>query len=141
MEIYPSPNNSLVRRYYDEMWNRWNYALADEMIAEDMVFRGSLGVSVQGREGFKGYMRQVQRAFPDFHNRIDELIAEGEKVAACLTYTGTHQGVLFGITPTGRRVSYTGMAVFRIVAGCLVEGRVLGDLHSLLTQVTSGPAR
>src|ERR1043166_6803913 len=96
---------ALVRRYYDEVWNRWDFSLADELIAESISFRGSLGVSVSGRREFKEYMRTVQRAFPDFHNRIEELIAEGDKVVARLTYTGTHQGALFGIEPTGKKIT------------------------------------
>ena len=98
-------NKSLVRRYYEEMWNRWDFALADELVAEGVAFRGSLGQSVQSRDGFKEYMRAVRRAFPDFHNHVEELVAEGDRVVARLTDTGTHTGTLFDIAPTGRRVS------------------------------------
>src|SRR5258708_25611993 len=99
-------NKSLVRRYYEEMWDRWDLSLADELIGEELTVRGSLGVAVRGRDGFRDYMRAVRRAFPDFHNRIEELVAEGDKVVARLTYTGTHHGALFGIGPTGNRVTY-----------------------------------
>jgi predicted ester cyclase len=71
------------------MWNRWDVALADELIAEQMTFRGSLGNSVQGREGFKEYVRAVREAFPDFHNRVEELVGEVDRVVARLTNTGT----------------------------------------------------
>ena len=128
----------VVRRYYEALWNRWDFALADELIAESFVFRGSLGISVHGREGFKEYMRTVRRAFPDFHNRIEELIAENERVAARLTYTGTHQGEVLGSGATGRRVSYAGVAIFRIAEGCIVEGWVLGDVHGLVQQLRDG---
>jgi steroid delta-isomerase-like uncharacterized protein len=131
-------NKALVRRYYEELWNRWDFALADDMIGESVVFRGSLGVCVQGREGFRDYMRTVRRAFPDFHNRVVELIAEGDRVVARLTYAGTHQGELFGIGATGRRVSYVGVAIFRIADGCIVEGWVLGDVHGLVHQLRDG---
>jgi steroid delta-isomerase-like uncharacterized protein len=130
-------SRDLVRRYYEALWNRWDFALADELIAESVVFRGSLGISVQGREGFKEYMRAVHRAFPDFHNRIEELIAENERVAARLTYTGTHQGEVLGIAPTGRQVSYAGMALFRVVDNRIAEGWVLGDVHELVRQLTN----
>ena|SRR5262245_65963093 len=133
-------NKSLVRRYYEAMWNCWDFALADELIAEDVSFRGSLGVSVQGREGFKDYMRTVRRAFPDFQNRVEELVAEGDRVVARLTYTGTHRGELFGIPPTGRPVGYAGVAFFRITGSRIVEGWVLGDVHGL-TQQLAGPDR
>src|SRR5215471_2820545 len=102
-------NKSLVCRYYEALWNRWDLSLADELIGEGITFRGSLGVTVQGREGFLDYMRAVRRAFPDFYNRIEELVAEGDKVVARVTYTGTHQGELFGVGPTGKRVTYEGV--------------------------------
>jgi steroid delta-isomerase-like uncharacterized protein len=128
-------NKLLVRRYYEELWNCWDFALADELIAEGIAFRGSLGQSVQGREGFKEYVRAVHRAFPDFHNQVEELVAEGDRVVARLSYTGTHTGELFGIAPTGRRVSYAGVALFGIVSGQIAEGWVLGDLHGLIGQL------
>src|SRR5262249_25693609 len=112
-------NKSLIRRYYEEMWNGWNYALADELLADNFLFRGSLGVSVQGRDGFRDYTRTVQRAFPDFHNHIEEMVAEGDRVVARLTYSGTHRGELFGVSPTGRHVSYAGVAIFRIAGAAI----------------------
>ena len=81
-------------------------------------------------------MRAVRRAFPDFHNRIDALVAEGDTVVARLTYTGTHSGELFGIGPTGRRVTYVGVAVFRVEAGVIADGWVLGDVHGLMRQLS-----
>ena len=134
-------NKALVRRYYEEMWNRWDFALADELIGEGIVFRGSLGLGVRGREDFKEYMRAVRRAFPDFHNGVEELVAEGDQVVARLTYTGTHRGDLFGIAATGRRVTYAGVAIFRIVEGRIAEGWVLGDLRELARQLSDGAAK
>jgi steroid delta-isomerase-like uncharacterized protein len=133
-------NKSLVRRYYEEMWNRWDLALADELIGEGLTFRGSLGVAVQGRDEFRDYMRAVRRAFPDFHNHIEELVAEGDRVVARLTYTGTHHDELFGIGPTGRRITYAGVAIFRIEAGRITEGWVLGDVHGLMRQLSGDVA-
>ena len=121
-------NKAVVRRYYDEMWNRWDMALVDEIISEDMAFRGSLSVNAEGRDGFEYYMELVRTAFPDFHNQIEELIAEGDKVVAHLTYTGTYQGPLFGVAPTGKRVTYTGTAIFRLADGKIVDGWVNGTL-------------
>jgi steroid delta-isomerase-like uncharacterized protein len=129
-------NKALVRRYYETMWNRWDFALVDELIGEGIVFRGSLGVSVEGPEGFKEYMRTVRRAFPDFHNQVEELIAEDNHVVARLTYTGTHNGELFGISATRRRVAYAGAAIFRIAEGRIIEAWVLGDVHGLVRQLT-----
>jgi predicted ester cyclase len=133
-------NKALVRRYYEEMWNRWNDALADELIDGAITFRGSLGVAVQGRGAFKDYIRTVRAAFPDFHNHIEDLIAESDRVVARLTYTGTHSGELFGIRATGRQIAYAGVAIFHIALGRVVEGWVLGDVHGLRRQLGDGGA-
>ena len=67
----------LATRYYEEMRNRWNFDLPDELIADEFVFRGSFGDQVRGREKFKDYMRLVQTAFSDFHNQIEHIVASG----------------------------------------------------------------
>ncbi len=85
-------NRNLIRRYYSDLWNEWNLPLADEIIAEDITFRGSLAITVQTRDGFKQYVNLVRSAFPDFHNSVDDLVSEGDKVVARLNYTGTHKG-------------------------------------------------
>lgn len=132
-------NKAIVRRYYERLWNAWDLALVEELIASDITFRGSLAVTVSGREGFNRYVALVRAAFPDFHNAVEDLIAEGDKVVARLTYRGTHQGELFGIAPTGRPVAYAGVAIFRIVAGRIAEGWVMGDTLGLMRQLGAIP--
>lgn len=128
-------NKRLIRRYYDELWNQWKLDLIDEILAEDITFRGSLGLSVKGRDGFRAYLGVVRAAFPDFHNTIEEIIAEGDRVVARLTYRGTHEGRLFGYEPTGRSVTYAGAAIF-LVDGCwIADGWVLGDTLNLTRQI------
>jgi steroid delta-isomerase-like uncharacterized protein len=137
-------NKDLIRRYYNEMWNMWDFARAEELLAEHIEFRGSLGEVTKGRGAFCDYMRHVQRAFPDFHNTIEELVAERDRVFARLSYRGTHRGAIFGIAPTGRTISYAGVAFFRIAGRRVAEGWVLGDLLSLWRQLATqspGPIR
>lgn len=131
-------NKAVIRRYYEDLWNAGDLAVADELIAPDLSFRGSLGETVHGRDGFAGYVARVRAAFPDFHNQIDDLIAEGDRVVARLTYRGTHHGELFGIAPTGRRISYAGVAIFQIASGQIVQGWVLGDTTGLMRQLQGG---
>jgi steroid delta-isomerase-like uncharacterized protein len=130
-------NKALIRRYYADLWNAWNLDLARELVAPDISFRGSLGVAVTGLEGFTRYMEVVRRAFPDYHNHIEELIAEGDRVAARLTYSGTQLGEVFGIPPTGKRVTYAGVAIFRVVNGKIAHGWVVGDVDSLKRQLSA----
>lgn len=133
-------NKDLIHHYYADLWNRWDDAAVDEIIAQDIQFRGSLGVTVTSRDGFRGYVAQVRAAFPDFHNRVDHLLAEGDCVAAHLTYSGTHQGELYGAAPTLHRVEYGGIASFWISEGQITSGLVYGDTIGLMRQIgTFGP--
>jgi predicted ester cyclase len=131
----PSPHRVLIRRYYEELWNCWNFSLAHELLNDEIVFRGSLGVAVQGLSAFLDYMRLVQAAFPDFHNTVEETLTESDRVFARLTYRGSHRGELFGISPTGRRITYAGAAVFTIREKKIERGWVLGDTLGLLRQL------
>jgi steroid delta-isomerase-like uncharacterized protein len=128
-------NKDLIRRYYEEMWNPWDFDAAGEILSEEILFRGSLGVATKGRAAFCDYMRMVRAAFPDFHNKIEDLIAEGDQVVARLTYRGTHRGEVFGIAATGKQITYAGTAIFKIANGKVSEGWVLGDRLALLQQL------
>jgi steroid delta-isomerase-like uncharacterized protein len=127
---------SLIRRYYSELWNAWSPAALEELISPDIVFRGSIGTAVTGIEQFKQYVNRIRAAFPDFHNHIDELIGEGDKVVARLTYTGTHRGELFGFPGTGKKISYQGVGIFQFQEGKIVSGFALGDTDSLKRQIS-----
>ena len=128
-------HRGLIRRYYQELWNRWNFAIAGELLTGDIVFHGSLGVSAQGIPAFLDYVRLVQTAFPDFHNHVDETVVESNKIFARLTYRGTHRGPLFGVPPAGRTISYAGAALFTVLDGKISTGWVLGDAIGLLRQL------
>jgi steroid delta-isomerase-like uncharacterized protein len=133
-------NRNIVLRYYEDLWNGWQVDLIDELIAPDIAFRGSLGLVARGRDAFRAYVATVRAAFPDFHNTVEELIVEGAKVAARLTYQGTHEGPVFEIAPTHRRVTYSGIALFRIASGQIADGYVMGDTLSLLRQLGAAGA-
>jgi steroid delta-isomerase-like uncharacterized protein len=126
---------ALVSRYYEEMWNRWDLSLARELLAPDLRFRGSLGTETDGIAGFCRYARSVWMAFPDFHNQVEDMIAEGDRVAARLTYTGTHRGEALGVPATGRQVRYEGVALFRVAEGRIAEAWVMADRARLLRQL------
>ena len=126
---------SLIRRYYSELWNAWSTTALEELVSPDIVFRGSIGTAVGGIEEFKQYVSKIRAAFPDFHNHIEEIIGEDDKVVARLTYTGTHQGELFGFPGTGRKINYQGIAIFQFREGKIVSGYVLGDTESLKRQI------
>lgn len=134
--IPPMPDyKSLVCRYYSELWNAWSAGALDELISPDIVFRGSIGTAVRGIEEFRQYVSRIRAAFPDFHNHIEEIIGEDDKVVARLTYTGTHRGELFGFPGTGKKITYQGIAIFQFREGKIISGFVLGDTESLKRQI------
>ena len=124
-------NETIVRRFYDELWNRWSLDVADEIVSEEVRFRGSRGIEVTGRQEFKRYVDTTRSAFPDWHNRIDELLAVADRVATRMTWSGTHTGELAGIAPTGARFEYPGAAFFRLADGVIAEAWVVGDTYLL----------
>jgi predicted ester cyclase len=124
-------NEAVVHRFYDELWNCWRLEVADEIVSETLEFRGSLGQRTHGREAFKAYVETVQRAFPDWHNQVEEIVAADDRVVTRMTWTGTHRGRLDDIEPTGLRVEYCGAAFFRLRVGVIEEAWVVGDTDSL----------
>ncbi len=128
-------NHVLIARFYDELWNRFDKALIPVLLTEDVRFRGSLAQSKNGLAEFAEYVDFVRRAFPDFTNEVEEVISDGDKAFARLTYRGTHRGELFGIAATGRKVQYAGAAVFRFRGDRIAELWVLGDVSGLISQL------
>ena len=115
-------NKAVVRRVIEEMFNQGNLDTADELIAPDYVDHDpAMPEEVRGPEGFKEFAAAYRAAFPDLHMEIEAQIAEGDLVATRWTATGTHEGDLMGIAPTGRRVRQPGMDINRFSDGKVAE--------------------
>ncbi len=110
-------NKAIVRRFIEE-WNKRNFAALDELIAAD-YFDPSL--QVRGLEAYKQLLTMLLKGFPDWHETIEDIIAEGDKVWVRYTATGTHTGEYRGLAPTGKRVTETGVLIWRIVDGKIAE--------------------
>jgi steroid delta-isomerase-like uncharacterized protein len=132
---YLRENRALVRRYYHELWNQWKLELIPELLAEDFRFRGSVGMTARGLRAFSDYVQMIRGAFPDFHNHVESMIAEENRLVARLQYTATHRGRIFGIDPTGNNISYAGVAIFSIGGHQLMSAWVLGDRYELMRQL------
>lgn len=124
-------NRAVIRRFYDELWNQWNLDVANEIVVPDVRFRGSLGTTLVGVDALKRYVEHVRSAFPDWENRVDDLIAEGDKVVTRMTWTGTHSGELFGVAATGRRVTYVGAGIFHLHDAKIHDAWIVGDTQEL----------
>ena len=129
-------NKALARRVIEEMFNKGNLDVADELLAPEYVDHDpAMPEDVQGPEGFKEYVRAYRSAFSDLYVRIEDQIAEGDKVTTRWTSTGTHDGDLAGIAPTGSRVTLPGMEIVRISEGKLVEGWEGYDSTNMMRQL------
>ena len=117
------------------MWNKFDKRVFTEILDPEISFRGSLGQHKKGYKELGEYVDFIRTAFPDFHNEVIETISQGNRTFARLSYTGTHKGELFGIKPTGRKVQYSGAAVFTIKNDKISEVWVLGDIYGLLEQL------
>ena len=125
-----------MRRFYEELWNEWRFDLVDELVSDGLRFRGSLGTETEGRAGFVDYARSVRAAFPDFRNRIDELVVEGNRAAVRITCSGTHHGEVLGVPPTGKRIEYAAAGFFTFDHDIRIADLwVLGDLATLREQL------
>jgi steroid delta-isomerase-like uncharacterized protein len=127
--------SDLVHRFYDDLWNRWDDALVDRVLAPGFEFRGSLGTETVGRDGWRAYRDTVRAGSSDFHNTVVTLVAEESHAAARLLYSGTHTGTLLGLPATGRRFEYAGAAFFTVEDGLLASAWVLGNLTTLREQL------
>ena len=137
----PDENKETVRRYYKEVVEAGQTELLAELIAEDLVNHDPLSdesLTPEEARGFEGIRRHVevyQEAFPDRTFSIDDLIAEGDRVSARLTFEGTHEGRFGGIEPTGTRVSGSSMAFYRLEDGKIVERWYETDDRELFEQL------
>lgn len=129
---------ALVTTFYQDLWNRWDDALVEDVLSPGFEFRGSLGEVTTGRQGWRAYRDRVRAGAPDFHNEIVELLVDDDRAAAHLRYSGTHAGTMLGVPASNRHFSYAGAAFFAAADGRLVRAWVLGDLHGLLPQLRGG---
>ncbi len=127
----------LVRLFYNELWNRINLGIAEEILHQDVSFRGSIGVGARGRREVCDYILMVTTALSNYRCEIQSLIIEGDRAAAKVRFAGIHSGEFLGHSPTGRKVEWTGVAFFVADGHTLCDIWVLGDLESLRSQLGS----
>jgi steroid delta-isomerase-like uncharacterized protein len=117
----------VVQRFWDEVWNNRNPRAAEELLAEGFVWQTpSLGTH-RGRVPALEALGQIRAAFPDMTLVVEEMIAEGDRVATCWVNTATHRGPYRGAAPTGQQVTWAGMTLHRVVDGRIVEHRAFAD--------------
>jgi steroid delta-isomerase-like uncharacterized protein len=127
-------NKETVRRIIKELVNKGNLAIADEVLASNYVYHFPTH-DIKGPEGFKEFIGMMRTAFPDLHVTIEDLIAEGDIVAACFTMRGTFKGEMMGIAPTGRQLTFPEAVFIRFENGKEVEATAYGNMLSFNEQL------
>ncbi|MGA3191530.1 MAG: ester cyclase [Candidatus Bathyarchaeia archaeon] len=128
---------ALERRLYEECNEGKEAALAviDELYATDIVYHSSTGRDIHGIKDYKQHISEFYSAFPDLHFTIDDMVAEGDKVAVRLTGTGTNKGAFMGIPPTNKKITVWEIQIDRFAGGKFVEGWSRYDTLSLMQQL------
>jgi steroid delta-isomerase-like uncharacterized protein len=126
-------NSALVRRLYNGINQRAEDVF--DLFAADIVHHNRMPGTPEGREGNRQGMHALFAAFPDLEVTIEDLVADGDRVAVRTRLRGTHVGPLYGSPGTGKTVSIEAMAFFRILGGLIVEEWLVADQPSLLRQI------
>jgi steroid delta-isomerase-like uncharacterized protein len=127
-------NKALVRRWFEEVWNQGRAASIDEMLTSDAVVHG-LGPSLRGPSEFKPFQAMYRGAFPDIDIQVDDMLAEGDLVAARWSGMGTHRGDGLGFMATSKRAQFKGLTIVRVRDGKIVEGWNSFDQLGMLQQL------
>ncbi|HML21789.1 MAG TPA: ester cyclase [Aggregatilinea sp.] len=133
-------NKALARRLVDEVLNRGNLNVIDEIISPDFIEHEELPPGMpSGRDAPRAMFGMLHSAFPDFKATIQQLIAEGDKVVFHMTWTGTQQGEFMGLPASGRRVSFDVIDIVSIVDGKATEHWGIMDRAKMLEQLGAMP--
>jgi predicted ester cyclase len=118
-------NKAVVRRWFEEVWDKKREAAIRELLHPESVLHGigpSPSQPIRGPEGFIPFWRTFVSAFPNITIEVEDVLAEGDMVAARCHVRGTHTGEGLGIEAAGAQVAFTGMAMARIKNGQIIEG-------------------
>lgn len=133
----PSENKALARYFIDEVWNKGNLPVADE-IFHPKATSPSAPQLPTGGEGVKVLAQMFRQAMPDYHIEIIDLLADGDYVLARFTQSGTQRGELMGIPPTGKKATWGEIGILRFAAGKVVESWYNVDMLGLMQQLGVG---
>ena len=129
----------IVKRVIEEPW-KGSFDVIDELVSPDFVgYDAAEPEPIRGPAGVKANVEKYLAGFSDARCTVDDQVAEGNKVATRWTGTGTHDGEIAGIAPTGKEVTITGLTISKVESGMLVEDRTVWDTLGMLVQLGAVP--
>jgi predicted ester cyclase len=132
-------NQQICRRFFEEVLNQAHFEVIDEVVAPEVVSHSPWPGQRPGAEGLKDTMKLFRRVFPDLAIETVHLLAAQDKVMGYFRVSGTHQGEMMGIAPTGAKVSYEEAIVLRLQDGRIVEHWAVADALTLMRQIGAIP--
>ena len=117
-------NKALIRRWFEEVWNKGRADAISQMLAEDRIVHGlsdDVNAPLKGPGGFLPFHAQFREAFPNIEVVVEDQIAEGDRVATRCSVRGKHTGDSLGFAATQAPVEFTGVAITRIKDGKIIE--------------------
>ena len=119
---------ALVRRLTEEVINKGNLAVIEELFAPTYVWHIAGMPDIKGPDGVKQFLTTVRTAFPDFHSTIEDMVVEGDKVAVRYTNRGTQKGEFRGVAPSGKELTWSLLLITHLAGGKFQESWQLTDL-------------
>ena len=133
-------NKAIIRRLYREVWNLGHLEVLEDIISADFVGHRSGRPDHLGPEAVRQSVVALCEAFPDGRFTIEDMVVEGDRVAVRFTGHATHMGEFQGVEPTARQITVTGIGIYRIDGGQIVERWENIDQLGLLQQLDAVPA-
>lgn len=132
-------NKALLRRGWEEILNKGNINALDQFYAENFVDHNAFPGIPSGIEGMRQTYNIIFSAFTNIHVKIDDMVAEEDKIVVRVTANGIHTGEFMGTPATGKRISIMEIRIYRIAGGKIVEHWGLMDTASLMQQLGNAP--
>jgi C-1 hydroxylase len=130
-------NKTILKRSAEALWNKKDFSLIPEIVSPDFVFHTVM--EVKGHEGYLQYITFMTTAFPDWHETIDHMVAEGDLIVTFQTITGTFKGPLMNLTPTGKKFTFKTAVLWRFKNAKVVEAWAYSDTLQLYKQIGIDP--
>jgi steroid delta-isomerase-like uncharacterized protein len=138
MERDDAEAGDLVQRWFDDLFNRGDLSVADEILAPDVDYRGPPSLtpqSVTGPDDIKEFVEVYGRAFPDLQYTVESVSRADGEVVVRWTATGTHRSDLFGIEPTGEVFTVDGIDVFTVADGRITAVHAQWDTLGMVQEL------
>jgi steroid delta-isomerase-like uncharacterized protein len=133
-------NKAVVMRIFDEIWNQGKLDVADEVLTPETLFHSPIRPEpMLGPAPLKGIVGFLRSGFPDIQFTVDDIFGDGDLVAVRWTSHQTHTVTYMGVPPTGKKLSYTGNEIFRLVDGKVAEFWLIVNAMGVLGELGLAP--